>query len=319
MFQALSREGAITLNNLFLLTLTATVFFVTFYPIFVDLLNGQRISVGPPYYNRVFIPIAIPLLLLVSFGPMLNWKRSDALDVLWRLRWPISFACAVLVFAVIVFGIANAAAAGGFALGVFLILGALAVLAARWRIGRERKTDFVRLVLATPLPVLGLVLAHAGLGATTIGITAMSAFQTNKVLQMTPGQAVDLAGERVTLDSIASVQGPNYQADRAFFNVESTFGTRELVSERRFFPASQTPMTKAGIGVGLFGNTYISVGERANDGSIVVRMWDHPFVDWIWAGAALMALGGMISLADRRVRVGAARKAEVPAAAAATS
>jgi cytochrome c-type biogenesis protein CcmF len=319
MFQALSREGAITLNNLFLLTLTATVFFGTFYPIFVDLLSGQRISVGPPYYNRVFIPIAVPLLLLVSFGPMLNWKRSDARDVLWRLRWPIAFACAVLVLVTMIFGAANVAAAGGMALGVFLILGALAVLAARWRIGKDSRSSLAQRVLSTPLPVWGLVLAHAGLGVTTIGITAMSAFQTNKVLEMTPGQAVDLAGDRVTLDSVASVQGPNYQADRAFFNVESTFGARELVSERRFYPASQTPMTKAGIGVSLFGNTYISVADRANDGAIVVRMWDHPFVDWIWAGAGLMALGGMISLADRRVRVGAARRADVPAGAAATS
>ncbi|HKD22815.1 MAG TPA: heme lyase CcmF/NrfE family subunit [Rhizomicrobium sp.] len=318
MFKLLSREAGITINNVFLLGLTAIVFLGTFWPIFVELTSKDRISVGPPYYHALFVPIAAILLLLVSFGPMLNWKRSDGWDVLWRLRWPISIACATFVFAAIVFGIANVVAACGFALGVFLILGALAVLASRWRVGRERKTDFVRIVLATPLPVWGMVLAHAGLGVLTIGITAMSTFQTNKVLQMTPGQAIDLAGYRVTLDSIASVQGPNYQADRAFFSVESTFGSRELVSERRLYPASQTPMTKAGIGVSLFGNTYISVGDRGNDGSITVRMWDHPFVDWIWAGGVLMALGGMISLADRRVRVGAAKRAEVPAAAAAT-
>ena len=315
MFKLLSREAGITINNVFLLALTSVVFLGTFYPIFIELTSPDRISIGPPYYQIRFVPVAVILLLLVSFGPMLNWKRSDARDVLWRLRWPIALACAVLVLGAIVFGAANVAAAGGIALGVFLILGALAVLAQRWRIGRDRKADFARLVFTTPLPVWGLVLAHAGLGVTTIGITAMSAFQTNKVLQMTPGQAVDLAGDRITLDSIASVQGPKYQADRAFFSVESTFGTRELVSERRFFPASQTPMTKAGIGVGLFGNTYISVADRANDGSITVRMWDHPFVDWIWAGAGLMALGGMISLSDRRVRVGAAKRAEVPAGA----
>jgi len=313
MFQALSREGAITLNNVFLLAATATVFLGTFYPIFVDLASGQRISVGPPYYNLVFLKIAVPLLLLVSFGPMLNWKRSSASEVLRRLRWPIVVSASLLVFCTIIFGIGKVAAAGGVALGVFLILGAFAVLAARWRLGPARRSDIGRLIWSTPLPVWGLVLAHAGLGATTIGITGVTAFQTNKVLEMTPGVTVDLAGERVTLDSIATVQGPNYQADRAFFNVESFWGSRELVSERRLYPASGTQMTKAGIGTGILGNTYISVGDRGANGTIVVRMWDHPFVDWIWAGAALMALGGMISLADRRVRVGAAQRAGIPA------
>jgi cytochrome c-type biogenesis protein CcmF len=312
MFQEISREGAITLNNVFLLAATATVFLGTFYPIFVDLLTGERISVGPPYYNLIFLKIAVPLLLLVSFGPMLNWKRSNALDVLKRLRWPIILSSALVVFCTIVFGIGQVAAAGGMALGLFLILGAFAVLAARWRLGRTRKSDIGRLVWSTPLPVWGLVLAHVGLGVTTIGITGVTAFQTNKVLEMKPGITVDLASDRVTLDSIAAVQGPNYQADRAFFNVESFWGSRELVSERRLYPASGTQMTKAGIGTGVLGNTYISVGDRANDGTIVVRMWDHPFVDWIWAGAALMALGGMVSLADRRVRVGAAQKAVTP-------
>ena len=317
MFQAISREGAITLNNLFLVVLTATVFVGTFYAVFIQ--GGEGISVGAPYYRLTFIPLAIPLLLLVSFGPMLNWKRSDAGDVIWRLRWAIVAALFLLGVSILIFGVANMGAMAGIALGLFLIFGAFAMLAARWRIGQQSRTSFAQRVWSTPLPVWGLALAHAGLGVTTIGIVAVTTFQTNKVLQMIPGQAVDLAGSRVTLDSIASVQGPNYQADRAFFNVESSFGTRELVSERRFYPASQTPMTKAGIGLGLFGNTYISVGDRGNDGTVVVRMWDHPFVDWIWAGAVIMAFGGMISLADRRVRVGAARKAEVPVAAAVTS
>ena len=315
MFQAVSREGGITINNLFLLVLTSAVFLGTFYPI-LDFSPGQYISVGAPYYNRVFVPIASALLLLVSFGPMLSWKRSDLREVLWKLRWPIVGAGALLALAVFVFGVANIAAAGGIALGLFLILGAISVLALRWRIGTERRSGLAGRIWATPLPVWGLVLAHAGLGVTAIGVTCVSAFQSNKVLEMRAGESIHLGGETIALDSMARVAGPNYQADRAFFDVESFWSSRELVSERRFFQASQTEMTKAGIGVGILGNTYISVGERSNDGSIVVRMWYHPFVDWIWAGAALMALGGLVSLADRRVHVGAARKAQVPAVAA---
>jgi cytochrome c-type biogenesis protein CcmF len=302
-FSPLSREGAITFNNLLLVGLAATVFLGTFYPVFIDLLEGQRISVGPPYYRIIFGPVAAVLLSLVSFGPMLNWRRSGLMDVLQRLRWPLIMTAAVLVLAIAVFGFGQVLAAGGLALGVFLIAGALMILVQRWRIGQERRTDLLRLIIGTPLPVWGLVLAHLGLGVTTIGISGVSAFQDSKVLAMVPGQSVILANYRVTLDSIAQVTGPNYQADKAFFSIESAFGQRELVSERRMFPASQTTTTLAGIGVGLLGNTYISVGDRANNGAIVVRMWDHPLVDWIWAGAFFMALGGAVSLADRRVRV----------------
>ncbi len=209
---------------------------------------------------------------------------------------------AVFVLSVVLFGFGQVLAAGGFALGVFLIAGALMILVQRWRIGQDRRTELSRLIIGTPLPVWGLVLAHLGLGVTAIGITGVSAFQDSKVLAMTPGQSVTLANYRVTLDTITQVTGPNYQADKAFFSIDSAFGERELVSERRLFPASQTTTTLAGIGVSLLGNTYISVGDRTN-GAIVVRMWDHPLVDWIWAGAFFMALGGAVSLADRRVRV----------------
>jgi cytochrome c-type biogenesis protein CcmF len=219
------------------------------------------------------------------------------------LRWPLILGGGALILATLVVGVDQVLAAGGLALGVILIAGALAILAQRWRIGQARRTSLSRLVLATPLPVWGLVLAHLGLGVTTIGITGVSAFQDSKILAMTPGQSVTLANYRVTLDAIAPVIGPNYQADRASFRIDSAFGRRELVSERRFFPGSQTTTTKAGIGVGLFGNTYISVGDRTNNRAIVVRMWDHPFVDWIWVGALFMALGGGVALADRRVRV----------------
>ena len=121
---------------------------------------------------------------------------------------------------------------------------------------------------------------------------------------MSPGQAVELAGQQITLESILPTQGPNYQSTEARFKVMGRTGERTLVSERRFYPVSQTQTTDAGIGVGLLGNTYVSVGDPNPDGSIVVRMWDHPLVDWIWAGAFLMAFGGMLSLSDRRLRMG---------------
>ena len=166
-------------------------------------------------------------------------------------------------------------------------------------------------VAATPRGIWGMAMAHAGLGITAIGVTAVSAFQTNVVLDMKPGQHTELAGRQVTMEFAERVQGPNYEATRATFAVDTSVGVRRLISERRSFPASGTQATEAAIGVSIFGNTYISLGDPDASGGLVVRMWDHPLVDWIWAGALMMALGGAVSLSDRRFRLGVPQRAEL--------
>ena len=223
-----------------------------------------------------------------------------------------------LVVAAAVFGIAHLFAALGLALGVWLIVGAFIVLARRWRIGQVSRSDMFGLVRSTPLAVWGLVIAHAGLGVTTVGITAVSAWQTNKVLSMSPGQSVKLAGNTITMVALRPVNGPNYEANQAQFDVVGAFGRSNLTSERRMYPSSQTTTTDAGIGVGILGNIYISVADQNPDGGLTVRMWNHPFVDWIWAGCLLMAFGGAVSLADRSLRVAKVERVVVrPLAAAA--
>jgi cytochrome c-type biogenesis protein CcmF len=315
LFQPLSREGGVTLNNLFLLTLTATVFLGTFYPVFVDVLHGDTVSVGPPYYQTTFAPIAIPLLILVVFGPMLNWKRDTAALVLRRLRGPMIAAAAALVAGVVFMGLGKTVSAAGVAIGVWLVTGAAAPVARRWRAEPKLAASAMRLARTTPLAVWGMALAHAGLGITTIGISGVTALQTNKVLMMSPGQSTTLAGSTITLQGVQPVEGPNYQANQAQFSVTGRAGERTLVAARRFYPSSRTQTTEAGIGSGVFGNTFIAIGEQNPDGAVVVRLWDHPLVGWIWAGGLTMALGGMLSLADRRYRLGAASRAAVPAAA----
>jgi cytochrome c-type biogenesis protein CcmF len=280
--------------------------------VFVDVLHGDKISVGPPYYKIAFTPIAMPLLFLVTAGPMLNWRR-DEVNALWRrIRWPAYLTLAALVITALFVGVGHVFTACGVALGVWLIAGALMLLARRWRIGEANLFELRRLVRATPLAFWGLVLAHAGLGVLTLGVTGMTSWQTNKVLTMTPGQSVTLAGKQVTLTTIESVPGPNWTATQARFDVSSPFGNHVLLSQRRVFAVSQTHTTIAAIGVGLFGNTYISIADPNPDGSLIVRMWDHPLVDWIWGGGLIMALGGAVSLADRGLRVGAANRAPRP-------
>jgi cytochrome c-type biogenesis protein CcmF len=309
LFSALSREYAITINNLLLLVSTSVVFLGTFYPVFMDVLHGDKISVGPPYYRATFVPIFMALFVLSAFGPMLNWKRDSLPRLLARLRWPAGLAVATFAIIAIALGLSHAFAALGLGLGVWLVTGAGAILARRWRVGEVPRAEAFSLARATPLAVWGLVIAHAGLGVTAIGVSAVGAWQTNKVLSMQVGQSATLAGSTITLTALKPVEGPNYEADQARFEVKGPFGRRTLVSERRLYEASQTTTTDAGIGVGLLGNIYISIADRGPDGGLTVRMWNHPFVDWIWAGGLLMAFGGMVSLADRGVRVAKVERA----------
>ncbi len=307
LFQPLSREGGLAVNNLFLMAATATVFLGTFYPVFVEIAGGNSISVGRPYYELTFVPVVVPLLILVSFGPMLNWKRNVPREVLMRLRWPLIAAALALLLGVLALGIGQVLAAFGLALGLLLIAGAIAIPVRYWKISSSLGGNLGRFLRATPLAVWGMTCAHAGLGVTAIGVTAVTAWESSKILEMKVGQSVDLAGAQYTLNSIGDVVGPNYQAEQARFTVTSHAGSRTLVSERRLFPASRTTTTQAGIGTGFLGNVYVSIGEKNAEGALVVRIWDHPLVNWIWGGAFLMVLGGALSLSDRRFRVGAAQ------------
>ncbi|MEW5686222.1 MAG: heme lyase CcmF/NrfE family subunit [Pseudomonadota bacterium] len=310
LFQPLSREGGITLNNLFLTALTATVFLGTFSPVFIEMVNGDKISVGPPYYARTFGPLAVPLMALVVFGPMLNWKRDEVRKTLARLRIPLIVAGAVLLVALPFGGLKGVATAGGLALAAWLIVGSVAVLGRRWWSGRAYLARSIR---TTPRSIWGLALAHAGLGLLTLGVTGVSSWETDKVLNMRPGETVEFAGRVLTLRSLEMVQGPNYEARRATFVVKGRGPEYELRSERRFHPSAQSQTTEAGIRVGPLGNLYVSVGEESADG-VIVRLWNHPLIVWIWIGGFVMSLGGLVSLSDRRLRVGAAVKQAQPLA-----
>lgn len=304
LFQPLSREGGITLNNLFLTALTATVFLGTFSPVFIEMINGDKISVGPPYYAKTFSPLAVPLLFLVVFGPMLNWKRDEVRRVSDRIRIPAIVAGLVLLAALPFGGLKGVATAGGLALSAWLILGSVWILGRRWWSGRAYLGRAIR---TTPRSIVGLVTAHAGLGLLTLGITGVTAWDSDKVLNMKVGDSVAFAGRTLTLTDYDIVEGPNYQAKRAQFAVKSPLGGYDLRSEKRWYPSAQSQTTEAGIRVGPLGNLYVSVGEESEAG-VIVRLWDHPLIVWIWIGGFVMSAGGLVSLSDRRVRVGAAVK-----------
>ena len=301
-FSPVSREAGMTMNNLFLMACTATVFLGTFYPVFVEVISQgvDRISVGPPYYAITFVPLALPLLAIVAFGPMLNWKRDDLKAVMARLMWPLIAAAAALIAAVFMVGLEHVMQILGLALGVLLVVGSAWVLIRRWRAG----PDTWKRVRSTPPAVWALVLAHAGLGLSTIGIASVTALESQTVLTLGAGQSGEFAGRRVTLTDAEVLEGPNYRAERITVRTTGPGVQREISSERRFYPVTGTWTTEAGIDLTPMGAYYVSVGERRGD-AIVVRIWSHPMVGWIWWGALVMAFGGALSLFDRRLRLAA--------------
>jgi cytochrome c-type biogenesis protein CcmF len=307
LFAPLSREGGITLNNLFLTTLCAVVFLGTFSPVFIELLGRDKISVGPPYYVRTFAPLAIPLLALVVLGPMLNWKRDAWPALKARLLAPAIAAGAAALVVLALGGWRSLVATAAIALSAWLLAGSAAIPARRWWAGRA---SLARSIRTTPPGVIGLSLAHAGLGLLLLGVAGVTAWQQDKVTTMQPGDSVSFAGRTIELKSVALVDGANYQARQAKFAISGAFGGYELTGERRAYATSQT--TEAAVHVTPLGNLYLSVGDP-QDGGIVVRMWSHPLIVWIWTGGFLMAAGGLVSLSDRRLRLGVPARAPAPA------
>jgi cytochrome c-type biogenesis protein CcmF len=309
LFSGISREAGLTLNNLFLMAITAVVFLGTFYPVIMEAVSADKISVGPPYYNLVFVPLSVPLMLLVTVGPMLAWKRDSLPALAPKLKW-LALAMLVIFCAMVAWlGVSEAASAFGFALAFWLIAGGVMVLAKRWR----GASGFnARLVRTTPPAVLGMALAHAGLGVLIAGISAMASLAAEQTLVMRPGQTVEVGPLAVRFLSLTEVRGPNYRALQARFEASRSGGAPEtLISERRLYENSRNQTTEAGIGVALLGNSYVAIGDSrqgpSGDG-LVVRAYWHPLVGWIWFGGLMMAMGGAASLADRRYRIGAASR-----------
>ena len=313
-FAIISREGGLVLNNALLAVAAGTVFLGTFYPLIVDLLGGDKISVGPPYYNRTFVPVMAPLLLAMVIGPMLRWKRDDLSVALARLRWPASIAVAVALLILVLTLGKGLATALGFGVAAWLIAGTLWQLVGRLKLGAAPFDTSLRLATTTPPSYYGLILAHAGMGVVIAGITCMTSFAGENIRLMRVGETAFLAGYTFTLQGVHEGKGPNYEYERGTFLVSRTErGGFVMEPERRFYPVRQQSTTQAAITTNLLWNLYISFGEQNNTQQWAVRIYFHPMVAWIWGGALLMAFGGLLSLADRRLRIGMPQRAAVRA------
>lgn len=315
LFAPISREGALLLNNVLMATGAGTVLLGTLYPLFADAFDLGKVSVGPPFFNSVFVPLMVPMVLAMAAGPFMSWKRADLMGVLGRLKLVLGLA--VVAAGATWFLEGGTAgpwwAAGGIGLAVWLFLGTLAEWAERVRLFKAPAEALGR-ARRLPRAAWGMTLAHAGLALFIAGATASSAWKQESVQSQKIGEAVTVAGYTFTLADVRDVQGPNYVASTGTFEVTrdgKPFAT--MTPAKRTYKMPPRPTTEAAIVGTFWGDVYAVVGDKDADGGYVTRLYFNPLVPWMWMGALVMVIGGLVSLSDRRHRVGAPTRARAGA------
>lgn len=311
LFAPISREGALVFNNLFLTTAAATVLVGTLYPLVIEAINGDKISVGEPFFNLTFGPLMIPLLLAVPFGPLLSWKRADLAGALYRLYFVAGAALLTFILVLAFTQDVSALAALALGLGAWVTIGAFAEIWTRSGLPRVSPSVALRRIAGLPRSMWGTAFGHMGLGLTLLGVVAVTALEKEVITTMTPEQTIEIAGYSVRYDGLRPNRGSNFVEDITTFTITDTNGeTHVMEPSKRVYTTRQMPTTEAGIETFGFSQLYISPGDIESDGSLTVRVWWKPLVTLIWLGPVMMVLGGTISLSDRRLRVGAPRPAK---------
>jgi cytochrome c-type biogenesis protein CcmF len=304
-FELVSRESMLLTNNVLLLVAAAAVLLGTLYPLFLDALGLGKISVGPPYFEAVFAPLMAPALFLMGVGPLARWKEALLPQLAVRLKW--AFAVAVVTAALL-----------PLTLGKWTPMIALGLLLAAWIVAaglvnlHERLTQLAAAgqplrarLRSLPRGYWGMLVAHFGVGVFLIGVTMVRGYETEKDVLMRVGDTVTVADYTFQLAGLDRAPGPNYESTRARIAVTRNGRKVALLNpEKRFYPVQQMPMTEADMDSGFTRDLYVSLGEPVGEGAWVVRVYHKPFVDWIWAGCFLMAIGGVVAVSDRRYRVG---------------
>ncbi len=297
-FSGFSRESLLLVNNVILVTAAVSVLLGTLYPLILDALGLGKISVGPPYFATVFVPLMLPLAVLIGIGPMTRWKQDEAGSVL-RRQLPTLIAVTVggLVLLYAVARHMSVMTGLSVVIGLWVIVTALRGLYERARKGQGGWGGL-------PRAFIGMTLAHIGVGVFVLGVTLTGAYNIEKDLRMDRGSTVTIAGYTFTFDGVKEIPGPNYTANQGTMHV-----TRDgkdiatLYPQKRTYRVQTMPMTESSIDIGVFRDLYISLGEPVDNGAWSVRVYYKPFIRWIWMGALIMALGGVFAAFDRRYRV----------------
>ncbi|WP_127477008.1 heme lyase CcmF/NrfE family subunit [Sulfurivermis fontis] len=300
-FDLISRETMLLGNNVLLVVATASVLLGTLYPLIVDALGAGKISVGPPYFNTVFVPLMIPLAFMIGVGPLTRWKGDQLgrLQRMVRLALAASIAGGVLL-PWLLFRSWEPMVILGCALAVWIA--ATAVLDLRNRL--HHASSLGQGLRRQGRSFWGMVLAHLGVAVTIVGITFSSYFSQEHDVRLAPGETYVMGEHSFVFEQLSEHDGPNYTASRATLRVEKAGrAVATLHTEKRLYTVTGMPMTEAGIDWGLTRDLYVALGEPLGDGAWAVRLYHKPYVRWIWLGALLMALGGLLAAADRRYRL----------------
>ncbi|MBI4724563.1 MAG: cytochrome c biogenesis protein CcsA, partial [Rhodomicrobium sp.] len=308
-FSFISREGSLVLNNLLLTASCGVVLVGTLYPLALEAVTGDKISVGAPFFNSTVVWISMPLLLAVCFGLFLTWKRGDLTETARRLG--------VAAGAAIIAGLAASLIGGaGFKAVLAMSLGAWVLAGSVWEVLWRAKfpsaplSETARRIWNMRRGQLGATLGHIGLAVTVIGVAVASSWNVENLTVMKPGDSTALAGYQITFKGVFERDGPNYAELAGEFELRragSLIGTM-IASKRRYEAPPQTT-TQAAISPRPLGDVYAVLGDQAQGGAYAVRLYYHPFVRWIWGGAMIMFLGGLVSLLDRRLRIGLPQRA----------
>ncbi len=288
-FAPLSRESLLLANNVLLAAAAGAVMLGTLYPLALDAFGGGKISVGPPYFDAVFAPLMAPALFLMGVGPLARWKRASLPELVVLLRWALGVSLAAGLLLPFAFGQWHALVGFSLALAIWIVVTALLSLRGRLRQTRSH---------------YGMVLAHIGVAVFVVGVALVKGYEAEQDANMRPGDTITLRDYVFRLESVRPVNGPNYRSAQARVTV-----TREgkpvavLFPERRVYTVQEQTMTEAAIDVGLTRDLYVSLGDPLEGGAWLVKAQVKPFIDWIWGGCFLMALGGLLAASDRRYRV----------------
>jgi cytochrome c-type biogenesis protein CcmF len=288
----------------------------TLYPLVLDAMGLGKISVGPPYFEAVFVPLLTPAIFLMGIGPFARWKEASLPELAVRLRWALGVSVASALVVPAVMGKWSPLVSFGLLLAFWIA--ATAILNLRARVGTAEGATDARSVVsrlrAQPRSYYGMIVAHCGVAVFIVGVTLVKGYEIERDLRMAPGDTASVGGYVFRFDGTREVMGPNYRAAQGTVAVTREGGGEVAVlhPEKRMYLVQQNSMTEAAIATGPLRDLYVSLGEPVDGGAWSVRIYYKPFVVWIWAGCAIMALGGLLALSDRRYR-GARRRETAPA------
>jgi len=315
LFQPVSREGSLLLNNLLMTVAAAAVLLGTLYPLFLDALGGGKVSVGPPFFNSVFIPLMAPAIVVMAIGPLMSWKRGDALRAIKQLFVAGIAAVATVAINWVLIEQASVLSVLGTGMSAWLVVGTLTEIAVRIKLFQTDVWTSLRRLVNIPRSSWGMTFAHGGLGIAIAGMIGSTVWKQESIQVMSFGESVSLAGYTYTLKDVRDVKGPNYTAQVGAVEVTKSGQLYTvLYPENRVYPVQGRPTTEAAIETTFWADLYVALGNKEQNGTgFVMRIYHNPLVLWLWMGAAFMVFGSIISLSDRRHRIGAPSKTKVHA------